>query len=86
MKNASIQQQYEIFGRLLLEDRIFLDPNVTFSMICKWLGADEKELDEMVRSELGVSARSLMSTYRAQEPARLREKYSLLFPGFGEKD
>ena len=81
MKKASIEEQYEVFGRLLIEDRIYVDPNVTFPMICRWLGADEKELDEKILSELGVNGRTLLRTYRAQEPARLREKYSLLLYG-----
>lgn len=79
MKKASVQDYYEAFGRLLLEDKVYLDPDVTFPRICKWLGADEKQLGGMIESELGVSGASLIRTYRAQEPARLREKYSYLF-------
>ncbi len=79
MKNLTIDDYYEAFGRLLLEDKVYLDPDLSFHLLCKWLGADEKQLDARVQDELGVTGSALMRQYRAQEPGRLREKYAYLF-------
>lgn len=80
MKTQSTEAHYEIFGRMLLEDKVYLDPSVTFDMICRWIGADRHLLDALVRRELGISGQALMRLYRAREPQRLVAKYALPEP------
>ncbi|MBR1872890.1 MAG: hypothetical protein IJ795_06770 [Bacteroidales bacterium] len=68
---------YEIFVRMIVEDRIYLDRRVSFPLICRWIGADRDELDALVREELGFSGRALLRYYRASEPRRLMSKYGI---------
>jgi len=78
METTALLRSYEIFGRLLLEDRIYLSPYVTFAGICRWLDADRKALDALLRHELGISGNALLRRYRSQEAERLRQKYGTL--------
>ena len=72
MKNDA---DYERFCALLLEDRIYLDPSVTFPLICRWLSADARALDARLREEAGIGGRDLLATLRRREPERLLRKY-----------
>lgn len=76
MEADSLSLHYEFFADLLLEDRIYLDPEVSFTRICRWMGADARQLDDYIRSELGLSGEALIRRYRQGEPARLQAKYA----------
>jgi len=60
-------QSYEKFSSLLLDDHVYRDPSVTFSSICKEIGADPSALGRLVEDEMGMSADALIEAYRAQE-------------------
>lgn len=77
MKNRSLTESYELFSRLLLEDKIFMDSNISFSLLCSWIGADRRKLDAYIKSELGCSGEGLMETYRAMEFERIADKYKI---------
>ena len=74
-KEMENDAHFERFCSLVFEERLYLDPYVTFPLLCSWLGADEKALDARLRDELGYSGRAVLSTLRKMEPARLLRKY-----------
>ncbi len=75
MKNRSVIESYELFSRLLLEDKIYMDSSITFPFLCSCIGANRKKLDRLIRNELGISGARLIETYRAMEFSRIAEKY-----------
>ena len=77
MKKRNTSEQYNLFSVLLLEEKVYLDPTLTFSDICRWMGADERALSTMMAMELGTDGDSLMRSYREGELSRLREKYDI---------
>ena len=84
MDIAAIQIAYEIFADLLMEEKVYLDPNLTFSLICSWIGVPEKELDRYIVKEMGMSGKDIIHKFRADEPLRLRQKYGDLLRRFEE--
>lgn len=77
MKKRNTSEQYNLFSVLLLEEKVYLDPTLTFSDVCRWMGADETALSTMMAMELGTDGDSLMRRYREGELSRLREKYDI---------
>ncbi|MGN0194921.1 MAG: hypothetical protein ACI4AE_00505 [Candidatus Cryptobacteroides sp.] len=77
MKTRNTSEQYNLFSVLLLEEKVYLDPTLTFSDVCRWMGADEAALSTMMAMELGTDGDSLMRRYREGELSRLREKYDI---------
>lgn len=76
VEDKSLMKSYEIFSRLLHEDKIFMDPSLSFSIICRWIGADRRRLDKLIKNELGLSGMEMIRAFRAIEMERIAEKYS----------
>lgn len=71
----TINEYYELISKILLENKVYMDPTLTFSRLCQYIGADPKALDTLVLSEMGLSGDELMRRYRAQEWERVRQQY-----------
>lgn len=63
----TINEYYELISKILLENKVYMDPTLTFSRLCQYIGADPKSLDALILSEMGLSGDELMHRYRAQE-------------------
>lgn len=72
-----MENAYAVFGRLMCEDKVYLDRTLTFTRICMWLGVQPDLLEEMLLSELGCGGEGLLAAYREQEASYLSEKYGL---------
>ena len=72
-----INVAYEIFGRMMTEDKLYLSRRITFRRICRWLGVPRRNLDLMIRQELGMGGQELMRRYRGDDERSLREKYEI---------
>lgn len=72
-----IENSYTILEQLMNEEHIFLNPRISFSMICSWLGADRKEMDALLRTELGLDGNGLLRRLRRSVPERLERKYGI---------
>lgn len=78
VKNMRISEnKYASFGRLITEDRIYIDTSADFSRICRWLGICEKALDDLLRDELGCGGEELLAACRDMYRAELSEKYGI---------
>lgn len=73
----TIENAYSVMEKLMDEDKVYLNPRVSFRKVCRWLGVPVRDLDGMVRSELGVGGGELMARFRASEPGRLSRKYGI---------
>ncbi|MGM9790753.1 MAG: hypothetical protein ACI3Y9_10710 [Candidatus Cryptobacteroides sp.] len=68
---------YGIFGRMMTEDKLYLDRRITFRRICRWLGVSWRDLNSLVKRELGMSGPELMRKYRENDEKSLRDKYAI---------
>lgn len=75
--DSTLPTSYDLFCRLLTEERLYIDPSFSFSAACRWIGADPAELDLLLEKELGYSGEALIGHFRAQLAARLRDVYGL---------
>ena len=72
-----IDVAYEIFGRMMTEDKLYLSRRITFRRICRWLGVPRRNLDLRIRQELGMGGQELMRRYRGNDERSLRKKYAI---------
>lgn len=78
MKKQNVERCYELFALLLEEEKIYMDPSVTFDSVCSWLGVEKAALDCYVESMLGCSGMDVIRAYRASVPFRFLSKYGIL--------
>ncbi len=71
------EKEYAAFGRLMNEEKVYIDPSVDFAAVCRWLGMDAEALDAVLREELGYGGDGLMEAYRRLYRASLSEKYGI---------
>lgn len=75
MKNDTLSAQYETFCRMMYEDKIYLLQGVTFREICNKYGFDERELNKMLVSELGVGGDALIGKFCSDYDESIAVKY-----------
>lgn len=71
------ERAYEIFGRMIAEDCIYLIGGLTFGKVCRSLETDMVKLDMKVRRELGMGGEQLLESLRADAALWLQRKYAL---------
>ena len=80
IKNSQVMDTidaYGIFGQMMTGDLLYLDPKITFRCICRWLEVSPRDLNSIVKSELGMTGQELIRKYRDDEERRLRNKYAI---------
>ncbi|MGM9740257.1 MAG: hypothetical protein ACI3ZP_06590 [Candidatus Cryptobacteroides sp.] len=68
---------YGIFGRMMTEDQLYFDRRISFRRICRWLEVSRRDLNALVKSELGMTGQDLIRKYRDDAERRLRDKYAI---------
>ena len=46
---------YGIFGQMMTGDLLYLDRKITFRRICRWMEVSPRDLNSIVKSELGMT-------------------------------
>ncbi|MBQ0144768.1 MAG: hypothetical protein KBS78_06305 [Bacteroidales bacterium] len=59
-----MQTAYPAFEKAMDEECVYRNPDLTFSEICLAIGADEGQLDSLLKCELGYSGEELLEAYR----------------------
>ena len=73
----ALDENYSFFEKLMNEERLYLNPGLTFEIICGWLGADAGEMDGLLLQELGLDGEALLKSLRKSFPERLERKYGI---------
>lgn len=76
---CAIEKAYEIFGALMTEEKLYLNPSIKFKELCRKLGVEPDEMDRKLFNELGYKGEELMEAYREGTRQALQEKYGLDF-------
>lgn len=58
------EESYAAFGRLMNEERIYLDPDLTFEDICAHIGTQKDALESVLLEELGMRGDAILDKYR----------------------
>lgn len=69
-----------ILEMLLDEEHLFLNPDITFSVLCSWMEVPEQEMNSFLGRELGVCGDELLSALRLSMKERLGRKYGVIVP------
>lgn len=56
----TIAQAYAEFSKMLLEDRIYEDPSISFEDICAAMRVSAADLDHYLSKELGMNGREIL--------------------------
>ena len=73
-----MEKFYDLFAELLEEERVYMDPGLTFGSICRWMGVREADFDRYLMSETGCGGSDILKAYRGAVPLHFREKYGIL--------
>lgn len=60
----TIETAYSEFSRMLLGDRIYEDPTITFHDICTTLGASPSDLNEILIKEIGMNGPEILQSFQ----------------------
>ncbi len=60
----TIETAYPEFSRMLLDDRIYEDPTITFSDICASLEVAPGDLDEILVKEMGMNGPEILQSFQ----------------------
>ncbi|MCQ2148740.1 MAG: hypothetical protein MJY45_00060 [Bacteroidales bacterium] len=74
---TNLEQKAAVLEQLLEKEKIFMNPLLTFGDVCRWLGADEVEMNRYLSDELGYDGEGILSAYRKMAVERLREEYGI---------
>lgn len=69
--------KFELFAALLEDEKIYLDPSVTFERICGWLETSPAEMDSYLMDTIGYSGDDILKTYRGGMALYFMEKYGI---------
>ena len=75
MADKSLSAKYELFCNLLLEEKMFHIPSLSYSRLCALIHADEKALEGYIYGELGSSGQELIDGLRDNFLSYLFHKY-----------
>lgn len=78
MKRADIEKYFELFSVLLEEEKVYMDPTLTFAELCRRIGVESRLLDRCLMSELGFSGSDILKAYRGAASSYFWKKYGIL--------
>lgn len=78
MKSADMEKYFELFSVLMEEEKVYMDPMLTFGEICRWIGVESHDLDRWLMSELGFSGPDILKAYRGAASSHFWKKYGIL--------
>ena len=66
MEKEQLTEKYELFGRLMTEDKVYQDPSLGYRALCRMIGIKPRMLDRLLMKELGVKGKDLFGIYRRE--------------------
>lgn len=69
--------EYEKFGNLMIDHKLYLDRRMTFRRICRLFGFNHAVLDFTIMGELGMTARDLIKSLRKSDEKHISDKYKI---------
>ncbi|MBR5924830.1 MAG: hypothetical protein IKZ60_05150 [Bacteroidales bacterium] len=60
----TIAAVYSNFSRMLLEDRIYEDPTISYTDICAALHVAPSDFDEYLKKEMGMNGSEILQSFQ----------------------
>ena len=60
----TIAAVYSNFSRMLLDDRIYEDPTISYADICAALHVAPSDLDEYLQKEMGMNGSEILQSFQ----------------------
>ena len=79
---VDIQKKYEQFCSLVEDERVYINPFVSFAFLARGIRVSPRKLDKKIRREQGLGGKEILSLYRARYGRRLES----LFAVYGGND
>lgn len=73
-----IEKSFELFAALMEDEKVYMDPSLSFSSVCGWIGVPAEAMDAYLNENFGWCGSEVMSMYRRTVPLRFYEKYGIL--------
>ena len=70
-------KDYDRFIALMTDEKLYINPSISFHIACLLLGADEKSLGDLVFSETGFTGDELIDNYRQSYRKFLFENFGI---------
>lgn len=67
----------ELFVSLLEQEKVYMNPDVSFCMICGWIKTSPEEMDSILLREFGYSGDDILKVYRDGIALHFMEKYGI---------
>ena len=77
MEPKRILNAYNCFCHLIVDEKLYLNPRLSFPTLCQWIGIGEKELNNELLRELGYTGPAMLQHFREQTQTHLREYYGI---------
>lgn len=78
MEKMKINEGYELFARLMEDEKVYMNPFLTFDSVCALIGVGYRELDDYIRGQLGCGGHDIMKAYRDSLPLYFLQKYGIM--------
>ena len=78
MEKMKINEGYELFARLMEDEKVYMNPFLTFDSVCALIGVGHRELDDYIRGQLGCGGHDIMKAYRDSLPLYFLQKYGIM--------
>ena len=75
MKHTSIEKDFELIGRMMEEDFVYLDPAIGFDGACLIAGINVIATNNYVSRTFGITGQELFRAYRDSYRRHLYNKY-----------
>lgn len=64
MAFTDLQKAFDLFSKMMNEDKVYLDASLTYDAICRRIGIAPADLDEKLMAELGMDGETILYRYR----------------------
>ena len=78
MERLKMENYLEVFVLLMEEEKVYIDPFLTFDSICGWIGIGKQDLDRYLEEQFGCGGTDILKAYRGAVPLHFLEKYGIL--------
>lgn len=78
MERLEMEKCLEVFVLLMEDEKVYMDPFLTFDSICRWIGIGRKDMDRYLEEQFGCDGTDILKAYRGAVPLHFREKYGIL--------
>ncbi len=71
------EEKFKLFYDLMEEEKVYMDPSLSFDRICLWMDVVPDDMDSYLMSFLGYKGDDILKAYRGETALHFIEKYKI---------